>query len=339
MTRTVIRLAAVAVLAATFVIAAAVAMRFRPQADREDPRTVEREIVRLTQLRDSLRAEVSAASLASDLLDGRPAGDIVIGLPTPFVNAVVGNISAGWFNNVELRLPRMRVRKTGQVKARIGILGRRTVGEYALDIEMRQVRGRLQPDTPVLGFGGDSITIALPVRVVDGSGVARISADWESRGLAGPVCGAMRAQHDVTGVVRARTYMARGRIVLSAVGGTVVADPDFPALAIRLFVDPSARSVAALDSLLATRGGLCGWAIRKSEASRRLQELVQRGFRVTIPQRFFRPVVLPVSVGTSLPVQGARGVALQVTPSGIAVTASTVWLAATVSAGTARVGH
>lgn len=338
MRRIVVGIAGVAIIGAALGVAA-LTLRFRPLAEREDPRTVEREIVRLTHLRDSLRAEVYAASLASDLLDGRPAGDIVIGLPTPFVTAVVGDIAAGWFNDVELRLPPMHVRKIGQVKARMGIFGRRTVGEYGLDIDLRNVRGRLQPDTPVLGFGGDKITIALPVRVVGGTGVARITADWKSRGLAGPVCGAMRAQHDVTGTVRARTYMARGHIVLSASGGAVVADPDFPALAIRLFIDPSVRSVAALDSVLAARGGLCGWAIRKSEASRRLQEQVERGFRVTIPQRFFRPVVLPVSIGTSLTVQGDRGLSLQVTPSGIAVTASTVWLAATVRTAPARIGN
>ncbi len=317
-------------LATCAVLISLVAIRYRPKWEREAPDAVRRDVVSLTRQRDSLRRIVFEMAATSDLLDGRPTGDIAIGLPTQFVDAIVRRVVVGWFHDVDLRLPRLRVRKTGSVKAKLGILGRRTVGEFGLDITLDDVHGRLQPGDPTLQFGGDQIRLLLPVRVAGGTGVARVKATWISKGLAGPVCGNMTVTHNVTGTVRARNYIAKGRIVLSASEGTVLADPDFPALAIRLFVDPSTRSVAALDSVLASRGGLCGYAVDRSNASERIQSLVARGFMVRIPQRFFRSIRLPVAVETSVPVQD-RQLRLGVTASGLAVTNSTVWVAANVA--------
>lgn len=307
-----------------------IALRFRPRWEREDPATVTREIAILTRQRDSLRAIVYDAASLSDLLDQRPTGDVVIGLPTPFVDAMVQRVVTGWFHDVILRLPRMRVAKQGEVTARLGLLGRRTVGAYELDIVLDSVRGRLKPDAPRLTFGGSIIGMDVPVHLASGTGVARIKLDWESKGLAGPVCGEMSMAHAVTGQVRAANYLARGRIVLSAVDGVLKADPDFPALRIRLLIDPSRASVAALDSILATRGGLCGAAIRRANVSARIQSLVARGFTVKIPQRFFRAISLPVAVQRVVPMEGPD-VALNVRPTGIVVTSSAVWLAAAVS--------
>jgi hypothetical protein len=308
----------------------AVARSFRPRWEREDPDLVRREIASLTRQRDSLRVIVFDAAETSDLLDGQPAGDIVIGLPTPFVENVARSVVTGWFHEVDLSLPRMRVRKSGTVRARLGLLGRRTVGEFSLDITLDDVRGRLEPGEPTMTFGGDAIRVSVPVRVAAGTGTAGVTAEWISKGVTSPVCGNMKVTRDVTGHVRAKQYVARGSIVLSAVKGAVLADPDFPSLAIRLFIDPSRRSIAVLDSVLASRGGLCGYAVERSRASERIQALVGRGFKVTIPQRFFRPIRLPVAVETSVPVQD-RQVALMVTASGLAVTSSTVWIAADVS--------
>jgi hypothetical protein len=311
------------------VIALVLAARFRPRAEREDPATVHREIVALTAQRDSLRTLVYDAAETSDLLDAQPPGDIVIGMPTPFVESVVRSVVTGWFREVDLRLPRMHVRKSGEVKARLGLFGRRTVGEFDLDVTLDDVRGRLQPGVPDLAFGGNVVRISVPVRVASGTGVAKVKADWHSTGIAGPVCGDLSVTRDVTGQVRARQYMARGRLNLSAVDGTVTADPDFPDLALRIFVDPARSSVVALDSVLESKGGLCGYAIDKSRASERIQAMVERGFRVTIPQRFFRPIRLPLAIETSVPVQ-ERALALEVTPSGLAVTPSAVWFGAAV---------
>jgi len=319
-----------ALLGIALTVVGVLSYRYRPKEEREDPATVAREIQALTLQRDSLRALVYEITASSDLLDGRPPGDIVIGLPTPFVDAVVREVVPGWFHDVDLRLPPMRLRKSGEVKARLGLFGRRSVGVYDLEVNLRAVRGRLQPGVPVMRFGGDIIQIDVPVRVAGGTGIARVKIDWESKGIAGPVCGDLSADRDVTGQVRPQQYVARGRIRLSAERGRLVADPAFPGLAIRLFVDPARNSFAALDSILAKKGGMCGFAVGKARASERIQELVARGFIVRIPQRFFRPIQLPIAFETAVPIQNLS-FALQVVPSGLKVTPSTLWMAAAVS--------
>ena len=329
MTRWLVRGAAVLLVLIGGTIAV-LSYRFRPKAEREDPAAVLRDIQTLTAQRDSLRAQVFESAARSELLRGRPAGDVVIGLPAPFVEAVVREVIQGWFHDVDLRLPPIRVRKAGELKARVSVLGRRTLGAYELEVNLRNVRARLQPGTPVMRFSGDGIRLELPVRLAGGSGIARVKIDWESKGIAGPVCGDLSAEREVTGEVRPRLYNTRGQIRLAAKDGRIVADPAFPGLALRIFVDPAPRSIAVLDSLLTTKGGLCGVALGKARASERIQQLIGRGFNVKIPQRFFRPVELPIAFETALPIQN-RAFALQVTPSALVTTPSFVWMGANVS--------
>lgn len=304
--------------------------RYRPRAAREDPAAVLREIQMLTTVRDSLRTQVYASFAGSERLRGRPAGDIVIGLPAPFVEAVLREVILGWFHDVDLRLPPIRVRKAGELKARVSVLGRRTLGAYALEVNLRDVRAHLQPGAPTMRFSGDGLGLELPVRLAGGSGIARVKIDWASKGIAGPVCGDLSADREVTGQVRPMLYNTRGRIQLAAKDGRILADPAFPGLALRIFVDPAPRSIAILDSLLTSKGGLCGVALGKARASERIQELIGRGFNVKIPQRFFRPVQLPIAFETALPIQD-RALALQVKASALVTTPSFVWMGANVS--------
>jgi hypothetical protein len=304
--------------------------RYRPKASLEKPIDVERDIRRLTMERDSLSGLVLEALQHSDLVATRPAGNVLIGVPTPFVNALVRDVVIGWFHDVELRLPEIKVHKAGEVKARLSILGRRRVGTYDLDVTLNDVRGRLQPGVPDLDFGGDIIKVSLPVRLARGTGNATVALKWDSKGMASPVCGDLAAVRTVTGSVLPAVYVVKGRIVLSALNGIVTADPDFPELAMRLFVEPSKESLTILDQLLATKGGVCGIAVRKAKVGDRIVQLVGRGFNVKIPQKFFRAIRLPIAVETSVAMQD-RDVSLAVRPSGLSVTRTTVWLGADVA--------
>lgn len=305
-------------------------VRFRPKAARVDPAAIEREIAALTVERDSLRTLVYGLADRAELMKGIPAGDVLIGLPTPFVNGLVRDVVTGWFHDVELHLKGIHVRKAGEVKAKMGFLGRRSVGTYDLDLTLDDVRGRLQPGAPQLSFGGDIIRIALPLRVAGGTGQATVAFVWDSKGMASPVCGDLAATRTVSGTVRRADYAVQGRILLSAVSGAVMADPDFPELAVRLFIDPSEASLKVLDDLLASKGGACGVAIGKAKVGDRIRELVDKGFNVKIPQKFFRPIRLPVAVETAVPVQD-KPMALSVKPSGLAVTPAIIWLGADVA--------
>jgi hypothetical protein len=289
----------------------------------------EREIIALTVERDSLLRVVTEAAGHSAVLARFPVGDVVIGLPTPFVTDLVQDIAAAWFRDVELELHDVQVHKAGEVRARMGFLGRRRVGRYDLDLTLDEVRGRMRAGVPTLTYGGDVIGITLPVHISGGSATATLAFDWESKGLASPVCGDLAATRTVTGTVRPADHVARGRILLSARAGAIVADPEFPELAVRLFPVPDSASVAVLDSLLDTKGGLCGIAVDRFRPGARILELVERGFNVRIPQKFFRPIRLPIAVETALDVQ-ERNLALAVRPRDLSVTPAMVWLGADV---------
>ncbi len=305
-------------------------LRPGPLGRRDSPRTVERQIAAMTVERDSLRTLVRADAENSDLLAGRPSGDILIGLPTPFVDGLVRASVAAWFDDVTVALRGLRVLKKGDVKARLGILGVQRVGSFELDLTLDEVIGTLKAGVPDLTFGGDRIAVTLPVRVTGGTVLATIDIAWTSRGLARQICKDKQVTRTVAGIVRPSDHVAKGRIVLGVRDGAILADPDFPALAIRLFADPTATSVAVLDSILGAEYGACGYAMEKARAGDRILAVVERGFVVKIPQKLFRPIRFPVGVETSVPLQDGV-LPLEVRPTGLAVTRATVWFGADVA--------
>lgn len=292
-----------------------------------DRRVVVEELRVLKEQRDALQAELEVAQQYSALLDRRPEGDVLLALPTPFVQRMVTGVIVGWFDRVDLHLTNLRVRKQGEVKARLGLLGRRRVGTYSLQLDVADLRGRLEPGAPTLSFGGDTIGIVLPVRLTQGEGRGRMTFEWDSRGLANMVCGDLTTSENIAGTVIPADYVARGRLKLSASNGGVLIDPDFPGLQLRLRIKPSAASVRALERTLAEKSRLCDMAVEKANVEERILALVGRGFPVRIPQKFFRAVRLPVAIEGALPMADKR-VEVRATPDTLVITPQAVWLAA-----------
>lgn len=290
---------------------------------------VEREIARLTHERDSLRTLVRATADSSDLFARRPAGDVLIALPAPFVVSLVKDIVTGWFTEVDVTMHGLQFHKAGDVRASLGVLGRRRVGSYDMNITFDEILGRMTAGAPSVQLGGDDVRLAVPVRVNGGTVKATIAIDWDSKGLANAVCGDLAATHTVAGTIRVTEHIAIGHLALSARDGAVLVDPEFPDLAIRIFPVADSASVAALDALLATKGGLCGIAVQKARVSDLIAARIARGFLIRIPQRFFRPVRLPIAVERELPA-GDRALTLVVSPRDLVVTRAAVWLAADV---------
>lgn len=296
----------------------------REVADRD---TLRREIAALAARRDSLRNIVLSESDTLSLLEQAPEGDVLVALPKPFVQAIAQDVVTGWFGNVDVHLRNLRVRKEGDVRARLSILGRRQVGSYALDLRLHEVTGRLVPGVPELAFRDDGIGVTLPVQLARGRGRGTIAFEWDSKGMARAVCGDLNVTRDISGSVRPGRYVARGRIALSATNGTLVADPDFPALSMRLHVVPSQASLLVLRETLVSKGKLCDIAVGKANVDDRILALLERGFVVRIPQRLFRPVEFPIAVAAALPLQGRR-MHVSVEPSNLRITRQALWLAA-----------
>ena len=305
------------------------AWQFRVLSPRPLAADVAADVAKLTIERDALRARLWAASDTSGPVAGHPQGDVLLGVPTSFVRSIINDAVTGWFNEVDLHIVNVVIHTQDSVNATIGPFGEHQVGYYTLAIHLNDVRGRLMPGLPALTFGGDAVKIALPV-MAEGKGSARLTFTWISRGLARPVCGNLSAVRTVAGRVRPDTAVLRGLVRLSAKEGTLEADPHFPNLALTLRIVPTPASIAALDSVIHSRGGLCGVFIRRAHAFKQVVDLVQDGFVVHIPQRFFRPLRLPMAVETSVPVQG-HALRLTVRPNALVITPGMIWLGTAVA--------
>lgn len=307
---------------------------YRAPALSTDPRSLEREILRLRAERDSLQDHVVGIERTRELLDRQPDGDVLLALPTPFVQALARDIMRGWFSAVDVHLRNLSVQKAGDVKARIRFLGRRQVGSYALRLTLADVQGRLASGTPRLMFARDAtradrIDITLPVRLEGGTGRGTAAFAWDSKGLANGVCRDVSTEKPIDGTVSPALYEARGYLRLRAASNGLLIIPTFPELSMRLMVKPSAQSVATLDALLTSQGRLCNFAVEKAGVEQRILELVGRGFDVRIPRRFFRAVRVPIAIDGAVPIAGTR-LLLSATPDTLVLTPQAVWLAARV---------
>lgn len=307
---------------------------YRSPALSTDPRALEREILQLRGVRDSMQEHVVGIERTRELLDRRPEGDVLLALPTPFVRSLAQDIMRGWFSAVDVHLRNLTVRKTGKVSAKLRFLGRRQVGSYALELKLSDVQGRLASGKPTLVFARDAaradrIDIVLPVRLEGGTGKGTASFSWDSKGLANGVCRDVTTAKTIDGTVTPAQYEARGYLRLSATSNGLLIAPRFPDLSMRLMVKPSAQSVAALEDLLTSQGKLCNFAVERAGVESRILELVGRGFEVRIPQRFFRAVRVPISIDGAVPIAGTK-LLLSATPDALVLTPQAVWLAARV---------
>jgi hypothetical protein len=248
-------------------------------------------------------------------------------VPTSFTEAFVGQMVAGLFSEVRLRLKNIKAHAEGDVQAKV-LFSRQTIGRYSLDVNVKEIRALLKPSRPDLSFGGDRIGIVLPVRVADGRGTASVRFQWKGQGLAGTVCGDLDVQHDVSSEVVPAHYSVKGEFLLAAEGATVVAKPRFGEVVLKVVLRPTEQSWAILQSTVEDvkedKSDLCGMAIKKLDVRAIVQKIIDKGFQVKLPARLFREITLPATVEQSVTVQG-RTVSLDAYPIGLRVTERMLW--------------
>ena len=205
-----------------------------------------------------------------------------------------------------------------------------TLGEYDLHVTIHRVTGKLKTGKPDVTFGGNKVTIALPVTVVSGTGQATINFKWDGKNVAGATCGDMEVTQDVSGGVRRDTYPVEGGLVLTATAKDILAEPRFPLIKVNLKVVPSDESWAAVDAILAQKEGLCGYVVEKVNVRGIVQRLVDKGFNVRLPTEKLKPMAVPVGIEPTMEVHG-RPVALGIKVGQLAITESVIWLGARVS--------
>ncbi len=282
----------------------------------------------LERERDELRSRVNQMITRDRRLAGMPDNGVRVGVPTPLARTLVQRVAGGFVDSVTLKLSNLKVHKAGKIKKVV------TIGEYDLRVVIDQVTGKLQTGRPEVGFGGNRVTVALPVRVASGSGDATIDFEWDGKNVSGAVCGDMQIHQKVSGSVKPDSYPVSGGLLLTATTRQILAEPKFPRVEVNLKVVPSAESWAAVQKILDDQGGVCGFVLDKVDIPGVLEGLIGKGFNVRLPTEKIKPMAIPVGIAPTLTVRG-EPVTIAVKVGQLAITEHMIWLGADVALGPA----
>jgi hypothetical protein len=296
----------------------------KSRAGRTTSAELRREIAALEQERNTLLARRSALVNNDVRLAGMPDTAIKVGIPTSLTGDLIEAVLGGFANHVSVELSNIRYAKKGTVRRVV------TLGTWDLLLTVDRVTGRLSPGTPGLAFGGDAVSVKLPVTLASGSGQATVRFVWDGRHVAGAMCGDMDVTQPVQGSVVPATYTLTGTLTLSATGTHVLVVPRFRPMTIHVTVKPSAHSWAAAQKLIDDRRGVCGFVLDRADILGSVRTIVDRGFDVRLPLERIRPMAFPVGFEPAIEVHG-RHVALRGRMGKLSITDQVIWLGADVA--------
>jgi hypothetical protein len=293
------------------------------RGDRTTPAELRAQIDALEKERDALRVKVDTLMQGDPLLEGMPTQPVRVGVPTALARELITKVVTGFVDQVTLELKNLKVKKAGTVKKVVSI------GQYELQVHIHRVTGKLKTGTPTLKFGGNQVSLAMPVTVASGSGRATINFKWDGKNVSGAVCGDMEITQEVSGGVKPANYPVAGGIVLTATAREILASPKFPLIKVNLKVQPSRESWAAVEKILEEKEGLCGYVLEKVNVLKIVQGLIERGFNVRLPTEKIKPMAVPVGIEPTMQVRG-QPVELAIKVGELAITERMIWLGADV---------
>jgi hypothetical protein len=280
------------------------------------------ELQRLQVEHDSLRAKADSIVASDPRIQAVPKGDVVIAVPTAFLQTVITRLFTDVVSNVTLRLSGIKAHTAKSVKKIV------TVGEFVLDVDSITVVGKLKPQEPAMTFTGDRVAMSLPVEVIEGTGGAKLHFVWNGKNIADLTCGDMDVTQRVTGSVIPTKYRISGTLRFTLAGEKVIGTLAFPETKLNIRVSPSKASWAAIDSILAEKHGACGWVLDKVDVRGLLANIVQtKGFNVKLPLDKIKPFRIPAGVSDSVKV-GERRLALNVQTNLIRIDPEAIWYSA-----------
>ena len=295
------------------------------QPSKQDLAGWDAEIQSLEARQDSLRARAAELVARDPRIQNLPKGDVVLSIPTSFLRNVIQRVFDDVASHATLSLSGIKVHVAKSIKKII------TIGEFVVDVDVRQVIGKLKPGQPGIAFGSDLISLSLPVEVNEGSGNAAIHFVWNGKNIADAVCGDMDVTQYVSGSIIPSKYVVAGRLTIREQGNKVVCTPYFPETRLNIRIKPSKASWAAIDSLLETKKGTCGWVLDKVDVKSILTGVVQeKGFNVKLPLNKLKPFALPGGVQDTVSM-GARKIAVATKRNSIRIDPDAIWYGVNVS--------
>lgn len=282
------------------------------------------EIEQLQAEQDSLRNRAQLLVTNDPRIHNIPKGEVVIAVPTAFLHGVIARLFSDVASNVTLDLSGLKARAAKSVKKVV------TVGEFVVEVQFTKLIGKLKPGQPDIKFGGNRVSMSLPVDLVEGQGDATIHFIWNGKNVAGVTCGDMDVTQKVSGRVVPASYRVSGALSLAIRGNRVVGTLAFPETRLPIRVTPSQESWAAVRAILEEKGGVCGWVLDKVNVPNLLTNVVEKkGFNVKLPLDKIRPFILPAGVRDSTRVgEGTLSFATQTNT--IRIDPDAVWYSASV---------
>jgi hypothetical protein len=282
----------------------------------------------LARERDELKSRLGELVAKDRRLAGLPENGVRVGVPTSLARTLIQRVLGGFVDSVTLKLANLKVKKAGKVKKVV------TIGEYDLHVVLEEVTGKLLTGKADVYFGGNRVTVALPVRVASGQADATIDFKWDGKNVSGAVCGDMEIQQKVAGTVKPDSYPISGSLLLTATARQILAEPKFPVVKVNLKPVPSPESWAAVQKILDDKGGVCGFVLDKVDIAGVLEGLIAKGFNVRLPTEKIKPMAVPVGIAPTMTVRG-QPVTIGVKVGSLAITEHMIWLGADVALGTA----
>ncbi len=289
------------------------------------------EIERLIALREAMEEQLKAlvAESGERGLARAPRGDIMIGLSTALTRGIAEKVTTGLFGETTIRLQDLSVHKEGEVKTKM-LFAKRKVGEFVLDVNIEEARALVRPGSPSLTFRERRIGIALPFALAKGDGRVQLRFSWDSKGLAANiVCGDLDVTKVATGTVVPQHYEVQGSFDLAVDGNALILTPEFPELAVRIFVEPTEQAWGVVDEVVADQRAGCRKVLEKIDIKKILGKILGKGFNVKIPPKILRPIRLPAGLRQSLSVQGVN-LALDLQTTDLTVSEERLWYGANV---------
>jgi len=288
------------------------------------PEQMRAKVAALEQEIPTLKQKLGELVAKDARLQGMPETGVRVGVPTSLARTMIERVVTGFVDSVTLKLSGIKVKKSGKVKKVVNI------GEYDLNVEVTEVTGYLKTGKPKVAFGGNQVALSLPVRVARGTGNANIGFKWDGKNISGAVCGDMEVNETVSGGVIPSEYPVSGALQLTATAQQILAAPKFPVVRINLKVDPSPESWAAVQAILDSKGGACGYVVDKVNIRGVLEGLIGKGFNIRLPTEKIKPMAVPVGIAPTMKV-GDKVIRIDVKVSALAITEHMIWLGADVA--------
>ncbi len=319
--RRILFMGGVAIVVAVIVMDAVVS---RTREGRRTTRDLRADITALRAQRDRLQSYVLRAMSQDPRLNGLPDRELRVGMPTTLASSMIAAVVTGLPEHVTLQLEGLQVRRQGDVRRVV------TLGEYDLSVTVMRVAARLTTGVPDIEFGGNRLSLALPVRIASGTGSAAIDFRWSGSAVGGAVCGDLPLKEIVTGTVRPATYRLSGTLHLSRTDDAILLTPRFPPLRIVVRVTPSKASWDLVQKTLDAAGGLCGFVLDRVDIRGALEEFLATGFTVRLPTERFQSFALPAGIASTLTIRGTP-IQFASTDGSLTITDDMIWAGANVT--------